>query len=68
MIEPGSRAGFPAKTLERLRVLRHFIGKEFQGDEAAKFSVLGLVHDAHAAATDFFDNSVVRYDFADHGP
>jgi hypothetical protein len=33
---------------------------EFQGDETAKRGVFGLIDDAHASATEFFDEATVR--------
>ena len=44
----------------------NFIGQELQGDEAVQTSVLGLVHYAHAAAAELFDDAVVRDGLADH--
>ena len=51
--------GFAPKTDESLRVFGYIVWKEFQGDEAIKFDVLGLVDHAHAAATELFDDAVV---------
>jgi hypothetical protein len=41
-------------------VARDFVGKEFQGDETMQPGVLGLIHYAHAAATELFHDAVVR--------
>ena len=41
------------------------IGKELQGHEAAKLSVLGLVDDTHAATAQLLDDAVVRNGLAD---
>src|ERR1700736_4561905 len=65
MIQGGSGTSLTTKSFERLRVSRQFIGQEFEGDEAAKLGVLGLVHDAHAAATQLFDDAVVGDGLAD---
>jgi hypothetical protein len=51
MIQRRCGAGFPTETLERLRVSGKVLGKEFQRNEEAEFSVLSLVHDTHPAAT-----------------
>jgi hypothetical protein len=48
-------------------VARHLIGKKFEGDEAVKPDVLGLVDDAHAARAEPFKNTVVRNCLADQG-
>ena len=66
VIERRSSTRFVAEALERLRVSRQFIGKEFQSEEAAKLGVLGLVDDAHAPATQLLDDAVVRDGLADH--
>jgi hypothetical protein len=39
--------------------LRHIFGEKLQRDEAPKLGVLGLVHNAHAAAAKFFKDTVV---------
>ena len=54
------------ESVQGLRVLGHFVGQEFQGDEAPKLGVLGLVDDAHPAAAQFLDDAVVRDGLADH--
>jgi hypothetical protein len=33
--------------------------QKLHGDEGAKFRVLGLVHDSHSTATEFFEDAVV---------
>ena len=55
MIEGRSGAGFAFETIERAGVAGEVVGKEFQGDEAAEFRVLGLVDHAHPAAEPFDD-------------
>src|SRR5690242_2191938 len=67
MVEGGSRLGFAAKTHQSLRILGHFVRKEFQSNEAVEFRVLGLVNDAHAATADLLDDAVMRDDLIDHG-
>ncbi|HME31799.1 MAG TPA: hypothetical protein VKG65_03505 [Terriglobales bacterium] len=48
---------------ERLRVAGDFFRQEFEGDETMQPRVLGLKYHAHAAATEFLDDAVVRDDF-----
>ena len=67
MIEGRGGPSFPAEAFQDLRVSRHFVGQELQGDRAAKISVFGLVDDTHAAATQLLDDAVVRDGLADHG-
>jgi len=50
MVERGGGSGLAAEALERQPVSGYIFGEEFEGDEAVKASVLGLVDDAHAAA------------------
>jgi hypothetical protein len=59
MLQCGSRACFPAKAFERLRVLRHIVRQEFQGDKAAKVGVFSFVDHTHPATADLFDIAVV---------
>jgi hypothetical protein len=60
MVEGRSRASLATKSFERLRVSRQFIGQEFEGDEAAKLSVLSLVHHTHPSTAELLNDSVVR--------
>jgi hypothetical protein len=66
MIQRRSRPGFPAKALERLLVARNVIGKKLERNEPTELSVVGLVHHAHAATTQLFDDVVMRNGLADH--
>ncbi len=66
MVEGRSGASLAAEALQRLRVARHFVGKELEGDEAAEVGVFGLVDYSHAAAAEFVDDAVVRDGLADH--
>jgi hypothetical protein len=43
------------------------IRQKFQGHKAAKIRVLSLIDDAHAAATEFFQNPIVGYRSPGHG-
>jgi hypothetical protein len=67
MVECGCRTSLAPKSFQGLRVQRQFIGQEFQGYQSAKLGVFGLVNHAHAAATQFIDDAVVRDGLADHG-
>ena len=59
VIERGCGACFPAESLDRLRVQRNVIRKEFQSNIAAQARVRGFVDHAHSSATQFFQNGVV---------
>ena len=65
MIQGGSGARFAAETFEGLRIAGNVFGQKFQGDEAAEFSVLGLVNNAHAPAAQFFEDAIMRNRAAD---
>jgi hypothetical protein len=58
VIERGGGAGFAAKTFKGLRILGGFAGEKFEGDEAAELDVFGFVDDAHASATNAFEDAV----------
>jgi hypothetical protein len=60
MVQCRSRLGLALKARKRLRVAGHLIWKKLEGDEPVKPDVLGLVDDAHAAATQLLHDSVVR--------
>ena len=59
-------SGLSAEAFQGLRISRQFIGQKFEGDEAAKFGILSLIHHPHAPASKLFDHSVVRDGLADH--
>ncbi len=65
MIERGGCFGFTLEAFERLRVVRHIFGKEFQSDGAVESSVLGLVDNTHAATPEFFEDAVVGNSLAE---
>jgi len=44
------------------------VKKKFQRDGPFQLGVLGFVDHPHAAFTEFFENFVMRYGFADHLP
>src|ERR1700722_2605475 len=58
MVQGGGCLCFTLEAAQSLRVRREPIGKKLQGSEAAKLGVLCLVHDAHAPATDFFEDAI----------
>jgi len=45
MVQGGSGTSFSAEPFKCLRILRQLVRQEFQGDEAAKLGVFGLVND-----------------------
>jgi len=49
-----------------MRIIGDFGRQKLQRDEASKFGIFGFVDDAHAAATEFLDDPIVRNDAADH--
>jgi hypothetical protein len=51
---------FTAEALQTLPVVCHFLGQEFERHDAVQPRVLRLVDDAHPAATDFFEDAVMR--------
>ncbi len=67
MIQCRCGARFALKPLQRSVVLDHIIGKEFQRYVAAKAGVFGLIHHAHAAATELFYNAIMRDCAANEG-
>jgi hypothetical protein len=52
-------ASLATEAFKGFSIFRKVVGKEFQDHEATKFAVLGLVHHAHPAATESFNDAVV---------
>jgi hypothetical protein len=50
-----------------LRVFGYVVGQELEGNKATELHIFCLVDNAHAAATKFLDDAVVRDGLADHG-
>ena len=65
MVQCGSGTCFAAKPFESLRVLGYVFWQKFQGDEAAKLGVLGLIDHTHPAAAQLLDDTVVRDGLSD---
>ena len=66
MVQRRGCACFALKSLKRRAILRKSFRQELQGHLAAELGVLGLVHDAHAAAAELFQYQIVRECFSDH--
>jgi len=66
MIQGRSGTGFAPEPLQSVGVGNYFVRKKFEGNEAPKFHVLGLVHDTHPAATQLLEDPVVRDDLTNH--
>ena len=65
MVQCGRGASLTPESFQCLSVFGKVFGKKFEGNETAKFRVLGLVHNTHPAATQLFDNAVVGACLAD---
>src|SRR5947209_19021612 len=59
VVQRGGGARLALEALERLAITGEVVGEKFQGDEAPEPGVFGLVHHAHAAATEPPDNARV---------
>src|SRR5437867_2278554 len=67
MVQRGGHSSFSPKPRQRVGITNESRGKKLQGDKPAQLGVFRFVHDAHPAATDPFDDPIVRNRFADHG-
>ena len=65
MVQRGSGARLPLKALKQLRVLFHFGREEFQRHAASELRILRLIHHAHPAGAQLFDDVVMRKRLAD---
>ena len=59
MVQGGGRLRFALKAGQRLRISRHVVGQELQGNKTVKTGVFGLVDYSHAAAAEFFGDAVM---------
>ena len=66
MIQRGRRTRLSAKTFQSLRILGQVIGKKFKRDKPTKGCVFGLVDDAHTAATQHLNDSVMGDGLTNH--
>ena len=60
MVQRRRRSRLTPESLERLRIRRQFIRKEFQRHMPAKIRILSLVHHTHPAAAKLLDHAVMR--------
>ena len=67
MIECRGQAGLTLKAGESERIFDDFIRQKLQGDLTVQSGVLGLVDDAHVAASQLAEHAVMRDGFGDHG-
>ena len=67
MVQGGGGLRFALEAREGLVIFGDIIGEEFEGDVAVEANVFGFVDDAHAAATEFFDDAVMGDSLADEG-
>ena len=65
MIQRGCRLRFALKAAEYLRIFGDIVRQKLQRHKAAELQILSLVNHTHAAATEFFDDPVVRNSLAD---
>ena len=65
MIQCGGRLGFALKTCQGLRIAGNILRQKLQRDKPFQPSVLSFIHHAHAAATEFLDDLVVRNGLSD---
>jgi hypothetical protein len=56
----GAGFGFATEAFESLAVACGVVRQEFERNKALEAGVLGFEHRAHAAASEFFENAVVR--------
>jgi len=67
VVERGCGFGLAAKALQCLAVLRQVFGEKLESDEAAETRIFRFVDHPHAAATELFDDPVMRDGLIEHG-
>ena len=60
MIEGGGRLRFPLETFQSLAILGQGLGQELERDKPVQAGVFSLVDHAHAPATQFLEDAVMR--------
>src|SRR5687767_11564482 len=60
MVQRRRRLRFAREPAQRLWIRQELFGDELERHRTAQPRVFGLVHDAHAAATELLDDAVVR--------
>jgi hypothetical protein len=66
VVQPRGGAGFTLQPLDRLRIPGDLIGQQLDCDEPPEARVLGLVDDAHTAASERLEHEIMREPLADH--
>ena len=66
MIQRRSGPCFPSESFQHHGVSRYQLGQEFKSYKAAQLGVLSLVNHTHPAASQLFNDPVVRNGVADH--
>jgi len=66
MIQRRGGLRFAPETAQGLRVFGYFVRQKLERNKAIQSRVLGLVHNAHAAATELLDNAVVGDGLPNH--
>jgi hypothetical protein len=67
MIQCRSRLRFASEAFQGARIVEHFRRQEFQAHGAVEPCVLSFVDNTHTAATELFDDAIVRDGLANHG-
>src|SRR2546426_8078740 len=67
MIQRRGHSGFSPEARQRVRITDESRRKKLQGDRPGQLGVFRFVYDTHAAATNPFDDQIVRNRFADNG-
>src|SRR6266446_10651988 len=67
MIQGRRSLRFALETGESMRISAYVLRKKLERDETVETSILGFVDDYHPAATELFDDAVMRDGLADHG-
>ena len=67
VIQGGSSLRLALEAAQSLRVWRKTVAQELQGNEAVELGVLRSIDDTHTAATELFEDAVMRDGLANHG-
>ena len=67
VVQRRRRAGFRAKPLHRLRIMRKILGNEFERNGSSEPDVFGAVNHAHAARSELPHHAIMRNCPSDHG-
>jgi len=67
MVERGSQAGFTAQALTDCQIASEILRKKFKGDGTAQAGIFRAIDDAHSAAAEWAEDTIVGHELGRQG-